>query len=568
MPQEAGAWSIGSQLNYEGCHERITATAFRNARALYMTAPRIVPNREEAGLIGEVQFVPPSDFVDDLAPIALLLGVRDSDLKGHNPLNTLSLVGVHGDPITQEEHCIRAETDDGDAGNESALAACRRFIVRRATEALDGLTASGEVDPNIRVPLPVYVSFTGHVKPELPLFYIRMGQAVHAVEDGFTHTYRTSDGALVTVVMNWIDNTSGTAATELTDGPVHLAPMDHCESPDPLVARNQQLAIEASTAFLAASLDPAMTREQKIATFETLAIKYFSYQPGCTFDNNYCDAPEPSVAAVGCDAGRQGRSWSTALFVIAAVLLARRRRNHIVGVAAITLTLAALPAHADTTAPTAPTAPTDPATATPPAAASEPAVPITSTEPGDAASVREGTEPGRDASSLTVGELSEVREDKRLGSRIGVSAMLGGSIVHAAADISIGARYRLNENWLIGLDAEWNPWFTAVPITMKRGVASVYATLVRRFPMAYNRVNLRTSVHVGVSTLLFDVNGAPMYSMGPFVSFTPLGIDYDLGGAVRLVLDPVEIAVPAPNLGLIPLYYEQFRLMIGLQIGA
>jgi hypothetical protein len=37
---------------------------------------------------------------------------------------------------------------------------------------------------------------------------------------------------------------------------------------------------------------------------------------------------------------------------------------------------------------------------------------------------------------------------------------------------------------------------------------------------------------------------------------------------VRLVIDPVEFAVPVPLLGQLPLYYEQVRFMIGIQIGA
>lgn len=57
----AGAWSIGSQLDYTGCHERITTAAFRAARARFPTAPVIVPTADEQALIGEVQFVPPAD---------------------------------------------------------------------------------------------------------------------------------------------------------------------------------------------------------------------------------------------------------------------------------------------------------------------------------------------------------------------------------------------------------------------------------------------------------------------------------------------------------------------------
>ena len=99
-------------------------------------------------------------------------------------------------------------------------------------------------------------------------------------------------------------------------------------------------------------------------------------------------------------------------------------------------------------------------------------------------------------------------------------------------------------------------------------MASFAATLIRRFPMKFDRVNLRSSVHLGVSTLLFDVYGAPMYSTGPYAAISPLGIDYDLGGSVRLVIDPVEFAIPVPLVGQLPLYYEQFRFMIGLQFGS
>ena len=121
---------------------------------------------------------------------------------------------------------------------------------------------------------------------------------------------------------------------------------------------------------------------------------------------------------------------------------------------------------------------------------------------------------------------------------------------------------------MVGLDAGWNPWVTTSPMTVHAGVATLSGTLIRRFPMKFDRVNLRTSIHLGVSTLLFDVYGAPKYSTGPYGAFSPLGLDYDIGRAVRIVWDPMEIALPVPLLGQLPLYYEQFRMMIGVQIGA
>ena len=47
-------------------------------------------------------------------------------------------------------------------------------------------------------------------------------------------------------------------------------------------------------------------------------------------------------------------------------------------------------------------------------------------------------------------------------------------------------------------------------------------------------------------------------------AISPLGLDYDLGNSVRIVWDPIEIALPVPLLGQLPLYYEQFRMMLGL----
>ena len=49
---------------------------------------------------------------------------------------------------------------------------------------------------------------------------------------------------------------------------------------------------------------------------------------------------------------------------------------------------------------------------------------------------------------------------------------------------------------------------------------------IRRYPMAFDRVNLRSSLHLGTSTLLFDVYGAPRYSTGPYAAVSLLGIDY------------------------------------------
>jgi hypothetical protein len=584
-PPEAHAWAIGSQLNETGCHEPITAAALRAVRARFDTAPVIPPSRDEAALIADAIFAPPADLVHDLAGMALLFGVRDNDLKGIDPLSSLDLIQVHGNPRTQDEHCIRGPGDDGDGGDAAAIAACRAFIASTATAALDGLDPTGRVDPARRTELALYVALRGRVTPMLPLFYVKIGAAMHALEDGFPHTYRIADGTRITTVLNWIDLVSG-HYDEPRDGPGHRAELDRCwDASDPTIHRNYELAVQAATDLLAAALDPGLGRDEKVQQFDAVTARYLAYQPGCAFDNQWCDPAEAHVTnSLACNAGGSP-ALATALAPVLAVLIARRRRGrdlrarrlldrlrsrratrgprgHAAAIAVGCVILVVgwtAPARADDPAPPASPASPEPAPASPEAAPPPAAtVPVTP----------DGKEPGRDVKTPTPQETAKIRADKELGSPWGVTATAGASIDRAAGVASIGVRYRLRETWLVGLDAGWNPWITTSPMTAHAGVATLSGTLIRRFPMKFDRVNLRSSLHLGASTLLFDVYGAPKYSTGPYGAISLLGLDYDLGNAVRIVCDPMEIALPVPLLGQLPLYYEQFRFVIGIQFGA
>jgi MYXO-CTERM domain-containing protein len=554
LPRAGHAWSIGYPLDSTGCHEPITADALRNVRMLLTTAPPIAPTRDEAAMIDEVQFTPPDDFIGDLAGMALLLGVRDNDVKGENITASLDLTEVHGNPMNQDEHCIRAATDDGAPGQQSAMASCRTFIRDRATQALDGLDAAGAVDPNNRIPLDVFLQISGSRSPELPLFYVRMGQAIHALEDGFTHTYRNADGTRVTVVLNWIEWVTG-ELDEPRDGPPHFAALDHCTNTDPLIQRNVGLATQAATELLTAALDPALTREQKVTEFDAITTRYLTVQEGCNAENNWCDAAEAKVTDVsrcGCGVdGKGGSPWAGLPLAAVALVLALGRRR--AAVAALFLGALVTQAHAQTAPPGSPAAP---------------AVPAQPTKPGDVQKVEEGKEPGRDTKTPTVSEIESVREDKRLGPPWGVAVSLGVSVDRLAGVGRLGVRYRINEQWLIGLDGEWNPWITTSPLRFRSGSVNFAAVGILRFPMKFDRVNLRTTLRAGTATMLFDVFGAQKGSTGPFLGLCPLGLDIDLGGALRLVIDPAEFAIPIPVVSPLPLYYEQFRIMIGLQYGS
>ena len=132
-------------------------------------APLIAPTRDEAALIDAVQFVPPADFERDLAAMSLLLGVRDNDLKGNNPLDSLQLVQVHGNPDTQEEHCIRNANDDGTrrrCRRARSLPPVHSHADRRSARRSRGRRHASIA--NNRMELAVYVSFAGRVHPMLP----------------------------------------------------------------------------------------------------------------------------------------------------------------------------------------------------------------------------------------------------------------------------------------------------------------------------------------------------------------------------------------------------------------
>ena len=263
----------------------------------------------------------------DLAGMTLLFGVRDNDLKGIDPLSSLDLVEVQGDPRTQDEHCVRAPSDDGATGDQSALAACRDFIAATATSALDGLDATGRVDPTHRTALKLFLAIRGEITPSLPLFYVKIGEALHTLEDGFPHTYRTGDGMKVTVVLNSVDLVNRDY-DEAIDGPGHRPELDRCwDATDPIIHRNYDLSVQAATDLLATALDPGLSRDQKIQQFDAVTAKYLSYQPGCTFANQWCDPPEAHVTnSLACNASgsRSPAPWSV---LALAGLVVRRRRS-------------------------------------------------------------------------------------------------------------------------------------------------------------------------------------------------------------------------------------------------
>jgi hypothetical protein len=544
LPGSTGAYTVSTLLT-SACHERITSDALRAVRLELATARPLPRTANERALIEDLEFTPPPDM-NDLGGVTLLLGARDNDLKGRSSNDVTELSQVHGDPANQDEHCLRNKDQDEPGGSEAALADCRKFIRDRIGEALDGLDAGGAPDLGRRTSLTVHLSLRGGIGASLPAYYVRMGQALHAVEDSFTHTYRTADGMKVTTVLNWIDEADGTLREE-RDGPAHVHALDVCDDPDPLRTERRRLAVEASTAILRATLDPLRTRAEKVAAVDGILDTYLSFSPGCTFDNGWCAAPErqykdrTTSKILGCSSTGGGAGLLGGLCALLALWRVPRRRGTVSTLLVAFLALGS-------TALTAPSA-----RAEEPAAKAE----------AKAEAAAEKKEPPPPV------VVPVVQPGPRDPSEGAWGAYLGGSVSpdRPALAAQLGLRRRVSTHWTFGWDVEWNPWVSLYgPKTLRLGSLNTYGTIILRFPLAYENFNIRSTLNLGFSYLLFDLYGAPKGSLGYYAGICPLGLEWKLSRTFLLIINPLGFAVPIPQVKGVPLTYPQYRISIGLGI--
>ncbi len=518
----AGAYTIESVAT-EGCHERITAEALRRVRSELAVAPPIEPTEDEQAMLDDLQFSVDDDM-GDLGAVALLFGVRDNDLKGQGSDDLTSLAFVHGDPDRQREHCLRSEDDDEPDGTTHAVAACRAFIEEKVKLALWALSEAGVPDPDNRTSLAVHLAIRGDVELDLPAFYVYMGQALHALEDSFSHAYRTQDAERITASLNWIDVVGGTF-DEARDGPAHSAELDRCDDADDLRRERREVATEAARALLRAALDPTSTIDQRMTSVRAVLDRYVEVEQGCTEANRFCDAREASYDTSTCACSTPGRakgSWTKeALAVLAAMALGARRarrRGRPLALCAIAGALAfgERSAWAQTPAPEV------------------------HPEPG----------PPRPDSIAW-----------------GAALTAAGAVDKPALAGALGGRVRLHRHFSLGLDAEWNPFISVTggePV--RSGVVNVYATGIVRFPLAYEPINLRSSYSVGSSTLVTDLYGAPSGTTGIFAQARFLGLEYKASRLFYLVVEPLGLALPVPQLKGVPFLYPQYRLALSIEV--
>jgi len=539
----AKAYSTES-IASDACHEDITFDAIRRARAELPGELRLGPQtRDDRALVDDLPFDMPGDLAD-LAAATLVLGNRHVDLQGVAPDDLDELASIHGHPNNQAPHCLRQASHDGPDGDQRALAACREFILSKVTDALEGLSGDGGVDPAARVTESIYLQFRGTVDVAVPATYFRLGEALHALQDSFSHTYRTADHQRVIAVVNYVEYVEETHDPS-EDGPPHSSALDRCRDLDVFRAERLEVVKRASTELLLAALDASSTPEERLRAVESVMDQYLSYEPGCTAENRWCDAQEATYpTSRGCVCQAPGAPSGSAAWLLGGALLVllrwRRRAN---ALAALALTAAVC---------------------WPRGAKAQPNPTVDAATTSHAATV--GYVDGNASTPGIVDATPDASERKRFP--FGASLMGSVALQNAAFAAALGARYRLNDHFLFGVDGEYNPFFSVRSGEIRSGVVNVYATGVVRFPLRFQRVNLRTTLNFGMSRLMFDLVGAPKGSMGLFVGGNLLGVDIELTRSLYLVINPAHIAVPIPQLDGVPYAYPQYRFSMGVQLGA
>ncbi|MCC7540702.1 MAG: hypothetical protein IT379_31085 [Deltaproteobacteria bacterium] len=506
-PTAVRAFTFDSPVS-DACHERITEDAVRETGWPDATPAPALGGMDRV-IVNDLPFVYAAEIRDRWS-LAITIGVRFNDLHGAAATDLPRLAHVHNDPNGQDEHCLRAPRDDGPAGDASALDSCRSFILSQVERALGDAT-SMDLDSDERV--DVRLAFRGTTPVPVAAFAFHIGRALHALQDAFTHTFRAPSDLRIRHVLNFVDWAVTDDATEARDGHPHISELDLCDGETEPRRRRVHAATDASIALLSAVFSPG-TRAERLARAAQVLDTALATEAGCTADNAWCGAEEPSEIA-SC-AAAPGRSRTSALgwLALAAVVLAvvRRRARRWVRPTVALVALAVL---------------------WPSSASAHP-------------------HPHHHASHHA--RCCHLRGYAAGG--VGIDR--GGFAMIA------GARMTLASRWTAGLSLEWNPWFSLEAREVARGVASVYGSIVFTW-LRHERVELRSTLNLGMSVLLLRLVGAPAGSFGPFIGSSLLGVAIRLSDAWHLVVEPDDVAFPIPKVTGVPYYYLQYRVLVGIE---
>jgi len=485
----------------------------------------------------------------DVAPgvdywsLGALLGNEYQDVGPYDATDVIALADYAAQPDLQKTHCLRAPADDGSAGDLSALAASKADILDQLSTALgDGDTPDLTVTESVRL----HLVFRGDADIPLTRFSFHLGRATHTLQDSFSHTFRSPDEVQVRTVLNWVDWIKGSGGyVAARDGFQHLYALDQCDASIMGALDRRAAAVEATSELIAAVADDEGGRAGRLARAGAVVDNWFGIGEICTADNHWCDAPEQNLTSLpGCAVapGRSRGGVLTTLAVAALIARARRRcrrrgaRTAAARAAAFLVGTLALTAGATARAADAP-------------------APGGDEQAGD----------GRDeVKGGLVAKAGPEEQRALVARRFGVLAGAGISIDNAGYQLIVGLRYDLTRTITVGASAEYSPWISIDTGRTTRGTTNAYAVGIYRWDVR-DYLELRLTLAAGVSVLDFDTWAAQSGSVGPYFAISPLGVGIRMGGHLRLLVDPGEIAVEIPQTTGIPFIYREHRFTVAVQ---
>lgn len=516
----ARAWQIEDPI-HAPCHERISQAAL--SRTGYAREPDELSG-DDSDLYENVDF-DASAYDANLYALSLVVGVRWGDTHGGPSFSFSSMAAAANAPDDQRAHCLRRDDQDGAEGEAGAVQDCRAWIESLYWLALGSLDEDGNVAPERRASVTVATEYQGTVYYPLSELYFYAGRALHAVQDSFTHTFRSEDGHRIRHVLNWSDQVSCTL-DEARDGHGHERVLDDCEDGDPSEAERFELATAASSELLSALTTPGSRAEraERIASFlET----WISYEPGCTLASGYCenavydwlrksDRSDRDICdgPLGCELAGPARPGGAGrglllggTVAMAALALGRRRR-------------------------------------------------------------RLGAALG--ASLLLIPAISKADEEPELPAP--KARGVGGPRLEARGSLSVDSpAYAFGVAGLygfrradVGIFAELNPWYSIERRRMSLG-ATNFGVLGHYLHPLRRDLLLRFGLGLGASVLNTDMLGVEAGNLGVYLNVRVMGLIWEFTDGVALTADPLDLALPAPALVGWPILHTQHRFSLGLQ---
>ncbi len=325
----ADAFTVGSAFA-DFCHERMAMKAYFGENPLPdrnydVSVPQDQTWIKVARYLEEKLKLSPRDDLDRMALISLFIGERWPDQQDFAIFDLKKLRQVHLSQREQYEHALRSPADDYAQGDKQAITKTHLFILDLVKQSYKTYHSKNK---KVRIQeVEFYLEHYGQIKVKvwMPLFLL--GRASHALQDSFTHTYRSDDFSAIYAVGNFIEGISDDH-DEARDGPKHSEHLDTCNEPE--IKPLADAATKATRELLGATRLYWKTGDR--TKVEAVLKKHLAYKAGCGLEADYCGSKwarlakkSESSAPFSCAANGDAHADLAGLLVVLVLTLMRKR---------------------------------------------------------------------------------------------------------------------------------------------------------------------------------------------------------------------------------------------------